>query len=234
MDCLLTQTNVSSTITSCEYLGYMLSPKGSPWPYKSPKIMPRLAGTPESQRHPVFPRIHTSILVSFLDTLKSHSTYMSYRKGTPGTSLMSAIRPLKHLKRLSPQLPLTHWIPDISNNSRNQCFWLRTRSVLSIMTFEVANCIHCVPLQTFSAPELNYDVHDKELLAIFETFKRWWHYWKALDFRSKRSPITGTCNTSQWPKSSHVSKHNGRIPFRIQPHHSFPFQKTQNQTRRTH
>jgi len=30
--------------------------------------------------------------------------------------------------------------------------------------------------QTFSAPELNYNVHNKELLAIFEAFKVWWHY----------------------------------------------------------
>ena len=30
--------------------------------------------------------------------------------------------------------------------------------------------------QMFSAPELNYDIHDKELLAIFEAFKIWQHY----------------------------------------------------------
>lgn len=30
--------------------------------------------------------------------------------------------------------------------------------------------------RTFSGPELNYDVHDKELLAIFEAFKTWRHY----------------------------------------------------------
>ena len=29
--------------------------------------------------------------------------------------------------------------------------------------------------QTFSALELNYDVHNKELLAIFEAFKIWQH-----------------------------------------------------------
>src|SRR5882672_12508820 len=29
---------------------------------------------------------------------------------------------------------------------------------------------------TFSTLELNYDVHDKELLAIFEAFKQWQHY----------------------------------------------------------
>jgi len=30
--------------------------------------------------------------------------------------------------------------------------------------------------RTFTRPELNYDVHDKELLAIFEAFKIWRHY----------------------------------------------------------
>ena len=30
--------------------------------------------------------------------------------------------------------------------------------------------------QTLSTPELNYDTHDKELLAIFEAFKHWQHY----------------------------------------------------------
>ena len=31
---------------------------------------------------------------------------------------------------------------------------------------------------TLSTPELNYDTHDKELLAIFEAFKHWRHYLK--------------------------------------------------------
>ena len=30
--------------------------------------------------------------------------------------------------------------------------------------------------RTFHAPERNYDVHNKELLAIYEAFKRWQHY----------------------------------------------------------
>jgi len=30
--------------------------------------------------------------------------------------------------------------------------------------------------QTLTAPELNYDTHDKELLAIFEAFQNWRHY----------------------------------------------------------
>jgi len=49
-------------------------------------------------------------------------------------------------------------------------------AILSIVTKD--NEIHPVAFhsQTFSAPELNYDVHDKELLAIFEAFKMWRHY----------------------------------------------------------
>ena len=45
--------------------------------------------------------------------------------------------------------------------------------ILSIMTKD--NEIHLVAFyfQMFSTPELNYDVHDKELLAIFEAFKTW-------------------------------------------------------------
>jgi hypothetical protein len=31
---------------------------------------------------------------------------------------------------------------------------------------------------TFSPAELNYDIHDKELLTIFEAFKSWRHYLK--------------------------------------------------------
>ena len=29
---------------------------------------------------------------------------------------------------------------------------------------------------TLSTSKLNYDTHDKELLAIFDAFKKWWHY----------------------------------------------------------
>src|SRR5882724_9718123 len=37
--------------------------------------------------------------------------------------------------------------------------------------------------------------------------------WKALDFQSTWSPITGTCNTFQLPKSSHIGKHDGPNTF---------------------
>jgi len=46
-------------------------------------------------------------------------------------------------------------------------------AILSIVTKD--NEIHPIAFYSwmFSALELNYDVHDKELLAIFEAFKIW-------------------------------------------------------------
>jgi len=35
---------------------------------------------------------------------------------------------------------------------------------------------------TFTMVELNYDTHDKELLATFEVFKIWQHYLKGLAY----------------------------------------------------
>jgi len=49
-------------------------------------------------------------------------------------------------------------------------------AILSIMTKD--NEIHPIAFHswTFSALELNYDVHNKELLARFKAFKIWQHY----------------------------------------------------------
>ena len=49
-------------------------------------------------------------------------------------------------------------------------------TILSIVNEE--NEVHLVAFHfhTFSMVELNYNMHDKELLAIFEAFKIWQHY----------------------------------------------------------
>ena len=54
--------------------------------------------------------------------------------------------------------------------------------ILSIVNKE--NKVHSVIFHfyNFTAVELNYDIHDKELLAIFEAFKIWQHYIKGLAY----------------------------------------------------
>ena len=63
---------------------------------------------------------------------------------------------------------LTHWISDALDYA--------LAAILSIVNnnnevYPVAFHFH-----TFTAAKLNYDTHDKELLAIFEAFKIWWYY----------------------------------------------------------
>jgi RNase H-like domain found in reverse transcriptase len=51
--------------------------------------------------------------------------------------------------------------------------------------------------QTFTGAELNYDVHDKELLAIFEAFQNWRHY-----LESSSSPIDVITDHKNLPPQS--------------------------------
>ena len=53
-------------------------------------------------------------------------------------------------------------------------------AILSIVNED--NKVHSVAFHfhTFTAVELNYNIYDKELFAIFEAFKIWWYYLKDL------------------------------------------------------
>uniref|UniRef100_A0A0W0F2U8 Reverse transcriptase/retrotransposon-derived protein RNase H-like domain-containing protein n=1 Tax=Moniliophthora roreri TaxID=221103 RepID=A0A0W0F2U8_MONRR len=51
--------------------------------------------------------------------------------------------------------------------------------------------------QTLTGAELNYDMHDKELLAIFEAFKSWHHY---LEGRLGAKPDALTRHWDVYPK----------------------------------
>ena len=55
-------------------------------------------------------------------------------------------------------------------------------TILSIVNKD--NEVHLVAFHshTFTAVELDYDIHDKELLAIFEAFKIWQHYLESLAY----------------------------------------------------
>ena len=55
-------------------------------------------------------------------------------------------------------------------------------AILSIVNRE--NKVHLIAFHsyTFTIVELNYNTHNKELLAIFKAFKIWWHYLKGLAY----------------------------------------------------
>src|ERR1700720_2533291 len=71
---------------------------------------------------------------------------------------------------------LTHWIPDRQITLETDASDYAIGAILSI-TLPNGE-IHPVAFHSraLTEPELNYDTHDKELLAIFEAFTNWCHY----------------------------------------------------------
>ena len=68
---------------------------------------------------------------------------------------------------------LTYWIPDTQLIVENDVSNYALATILSIIDKE--NEVHLVAFHscTFTVVELNYNIHDKKLLAIFEAFKIW-------------------------------------------------------------
>ena len=71
---------------------------------------------------------------------------------------------------------LSHWIPDAPLVVETDALDYALAAILS--TYTEDGELHPITFLswTFTSPELNYNVHNKELLAIFEAFTQWWHY----------------------------------------------------------
>jgi RNase H-like domain found in reverse transcriptase len=99
------------------------------------------------------------------------------RKGTPWDFTQECRDAFNLLKKAFITAPiLTHWIPGAPLIIETDASDYALATILSTCTSD--DELHPIAFhsQTFTAPELNYDVHDKELLAIFEVFQHWHHY----------------------------------------------------------
>ena len=87
---------------------------------------------------------------------------------------------LKNAFTLAPVL--THWRPDLPLIVETDASEYALAAILSIQ--EASGDVHPIAFhsRTFSDTELNYDIHDKELLAIFDAFKLWRHYLEGSTF----------------------------------------------------
>ena len=118
---------------------------------------------------------------------------------------------------------LTHWVPNKPIIIETDASDYALGAILSIQTD--SSEIHPVAFHshTFSALELNYDTHDKDLLAIFEAFHVWQHYYlkgsstpinmvmdhKNLEYFSTTKVLT--CHQACW--SEYLSQFNLIICF---------------------
>ena len=71
---------------------------------------------------------------------------------------------------------LTHFQPGVQITVETDASDYAVTEILSITCMDGELRLVTFYSRTLTAPKLNYDTHDKELLAIFEAFKSWRHY----------------------------------------------------------
>src|SRR5467141_1788557 len=130
-DFLPMQTNASSTSLPANTSDTCCLLKASPWPHirsRLSKIGPNLGKSRMFNPSSVSP---TSTVISFTDIPKSQFRLRILpARVPPGTFPMSAIQPLKHLKRLSLQLRFLH-IGSRTPKLQSKLMLLTMRSLLS-------------------------------------------------------------------------------------------------------
>jgi len=78
---------------------------------------------------------------------------------------------------------LVHWEPDQPLVVETDTSDYALAVIISIQTSE--GKLHPIAFHscTFTGAELNYNVHNKELMIIFEAFKHWRYYLKVLPYQ---------------------------------------------------
>jgi len=167
-------------LDSVEYLGYVLSPSGltmSNAKVKTIQEWPELKKVKDIQSFLGFTNFYRCFIFNYSNIVipLTHLT----RKDTPWNFDENCRKAFNTLKQAFTSVPiLMHWVPDAQLVVETDASDYALAAILSIMTKD--NEVHPVVFhsRTFSALELNYNVHDKELLVIFKAFKMWQHYLK--------------------------------------------------------
>src|SRR6201981_3166474 len=161
-----------------EYLGYILSPSGLsmcvekiksiqdwPEPRKVKDIQSFLGFANFSHR---FIHEYSKIVIPL--------TCLTW-KGIPWSFSDDCHIAFQCLKDAFTSTPiLTHWLPDHPIIVEIDASDYTISSIISIRCEDGEICLVAFYSRMLTAPELNYDTHDKELLTIFEAFHSWCHY----------------------------------------------------------
>src|SRR5882724_4444675 len=199
MDCLLMQTNVSSMTLPANTSDTCCLMKASPWPLTRSKLSKIGRNPGKSKTSSLSYDSPTSIIVSFSDTLKSPFCLRVLPTRVPlGTSPMSAVQPLKHLKRLSPQL----WSLPIGFRTLKSQSKLMLPTTRSLLSFQLQHQMaKYIPLRSTPGP---FPLWNSTMMSMTKSYLQFLKLSndgditsKALDFQSMWSPITRTCNIFQ-------------------------------------
>ena len=167
-----------------EYLGYILSSSGLTISDKKVKIIQdwlESKKVKDIQSFLGFAKFYRWFIFNYLDIiiLLIHLIW----KNIPWKFDSSCQDTFNSLKKAFTSTPiLTHWIPNAQLIMETDALDYALAAILSIVNED--NEVHLVIFHsyTFTAVELNYDTHNKKLLAIFEAFKIWRHYLEGLAY----------------------------------------------------
>ena len=166
------------SVNTTEFLGFVVSPSGISmaqskvdailkWPTpKNLKQVQSFLGFANFYRRFIFN--YSDIVVPLTRLTRKGTSWDWHSKAD------SAFRTLKESFTTAPVL--THWSPDYPMLVETDASDYALAGIISTLTPDGE--IHPIAFhsRTFTDTERNYDTHDKELLAIFESFKVWRHY----------------------------------------------------------
>jgi len=165
-------------VTSCKYLRYMLSPEGLTMALYKVQIIqdwPEPQKVKDIQSFLSFANFYCCFIYGYSKItipLMHLTTRVSF-----GTFPMSAVLPLKHLKKaFTTALVLTHWILDTQITVNTDASDYALTTVLSIMTPNGE--LHPISFHSWMFWLWNSTMTSmtKSYSQFFEAFKWWWHY----------------------------------------------------------
>jgi len=161
--------------TSVEYLGYLLSPDGLtmsnekvqaiidwPEPWKAKDIQSFLR----------FANFYHRFIYNYSDIIVPLTRLT--RKDAPWNFSDECRKSFETLKKAFTTAPiLTHWMPNVPLIVEMDALDYAIAGILSIVCPDSEIRPVVFYSRTLTPPELNYNTHDKELLAIHEAFRTW-------------------------------------------------------------
>jgi hypothetical protein len=166
------------SVNTTEFLGYVISPSGiSMSQSKVDAILkwPAPKNVKQIQSFLGFANFYRRFIFSYSDIVIPLTRLM--RKGVSWDWSNKSDAAFRQLKQAFTKAPvLTHWSPDYPMLVETDTSDYALAGIISGVTPNGE--IHPIAFhsRTFTDTECNYDTHDKELLAIFESFKVWHHY----------------------------------------------------------
>ena len=161
-----------------EYLGYCLSPTGLTMAQNKVDIIrdwPEPRKVKDIQSFLGFTNFYRRFIYNYSDIVVPLMRLT--RKDASWKFSADCRRSFNSLKEAFTSAPiLTHYQPDVPIIVKTDTSDYAIAGILSNICPDGEICLVAFYSCTLTAPKLNYDMHDKELLAIFEAFRLWRHY----------------------------------------------------------